>query len=416
MKRKHSIAAVSSAALLAVTLAACAGDTGDGGNGGGDVTPIRIGSTLALTGGLAGTGIIHETAGKEFVKWLNENGGLLGRPVEWVLYDDASNPATAADQYRKLITEDNVDLIIGPYATNNVVAAAAVAEEYGKVYVHHTGTLPYALDYEWAFPLWAGGVNASETVSTTIFEAFEDAPDAPQTVAFVLSENAAPQFIARGHAPSGSKGAIDIARDRGLDVVLELDYPATGTPDWAAIAQQIKAADPDLLWVGSLAANSPDLLNALVQADWQPRHQFHLYPAPGPLLGTGDLAENAVTVTYFENNAAFLQNEGARNLVDRFGPAATAAGISYTEPEAQAGTSWSTWQTLVAGVEGAGSLNDADIARYLLNNTIKTAIGDIRFDPAQANYYGDFTKIKQIQDGKFTIVYPAEFAGGARIR
>src|SRR5258708_5563593 len=80
--------------------------------------PVRIGGTLALTGPLAPTALLHKIAGEVYVDELNKGNGLLGRPVEWVLLDDQSKPELARSLYEKLITVDKVDLIIGPYATS----------------------------------------------------------------------------------------------------------------------------------------------------------------------------------------------------------------------------------------------------------------------------------------------------------
>src|SRR5512140_2217577 len=90
--------------------------------------PVRIGSTLSLTGPLAGTAIIHKITGEIYVELLNKKNGLLGRPVEWVLKDDQSKPELARTMYEQLITVDKVDLIIGPYATPNIVSAMGVAQ------------------------------------------------------------------------------------------------------------------------------------------------------------------------------------------------------------------------------------------------------------------------------------------------
>ena len=90
--------------------------------------PIVVGSTLSLTGAFAATGVIHKAAGETFVRWINANGGLLGRPVEWKLFDDASDPAKVTALYERLISQDRVDLIMGPYATPNIVAAQAIGE------------------------------------------------------------------------------------------------------------------------------------------------------------------------------------------------------------------------------------------------------------------------------------------------
>src|SRR5262245_62737515 len=88
--------------------------------------PIRIGGTLALTGPLAPTALLHKIAGEVYVDEMNKGNGLLGRPVEWVLLDDQSKPELARSLYEKLITVDKVDLIIGPYATSGILAAMGV--------------------------------------------------------------------------------------------------------------------------------------------------------------------------------------------------------------------------------------------------------------------------------------------------
>jgi len=100
--------------------------------------PVRIGSTLALTGALAATGLVHKIVGEIYVEQLNRKNGLLGRPVEWVLKDDQSRPDLARTLYEQLITVDKVDLIMGPYATANILSAMGVAQRYNKVLIHHT--------------------------------------------------------------------------------------------------------------------------------------------------------------------------------------------------------------------------------------------------------------------------------------
>src|SRR5262245_63540984 len=96
--------------------------------------PIRIGSTLALTGPLAPTALLHKIAGEIYVEELNKANGLLGRPVEWVLLDDQSKPDVTRSLYEKLITVDKVDLLMGPYATSGILAAMGVAQRYQKLY------------------------------------------------------------------------------------------------------------------------------------------------------------------------------------------------------------------------------------------------------------------------------------------
>ena len=103
--------------------------------------PIVIGQTLALTGPLGQTGMVHKIVGEIMIEDLNKAGGLLGRPVEWKLYDDESKGATARTQYERLITVDKVDLIIGPYATEGILAAMTVAQRYKKLYIQKVSTV-----------------------------------------------------------------------------------------------------------------------------------------------------------------------------------------------------------------------------------------------------------------------------------
>src|SRR2546426_11127990 len=98
--------------------------------------PVRIGGTLALTGPLASTALLHKIAGEIYIDEMNRGGGLLGRPVEWVLLDDQSKAEVTRSLYERLITVDRVDLLMGPYATNAILAAMAVAQRSQKMLLH----------------------------------------------------------------------------------------------------------------------------------------------------------------------------------------------------------------------------------------------------------------------------------------
>ena len=119
--------------------------------------PIRIGSTLALTGPLSATAQIHKIVGEIYVEQANKRGGWLGRQLEWVLKDDQSKPDLARTLYEQLVTADKVDLLMGPYATGAILSAMGVAQRYDKVLVHHTFGIPSLAKYERAFPAWSLG-------------------------------------------------------------------------------------------------------------------------------------------------------------------------------------------------------------------------------------------------------------------
>ena len=165
--------------------------------------PVRIGGTLALTGPLGPTALLHKLAGEIYVDELNKGNGLLGRPVEWVLLDDQSKPELTRSLYEKLITVDKVDLLIGPYVTSGILAAMGVAQRYQKVYVHHSFGMPHLAKYEMHFPTAAFGPEPNRTLPTTVFDALAATSNPPKTVAIVTSKFSSAQFQSSGAASSG---------------------------------------------------------------------------------------------------------------------------------------------------------------------------------------------------------------------
>jgi branched-chain amino acid transport system substrate-binding protein len=370
--------------------------------------PIVVGGSLALTGFLAPTAAIHKITGDLFVEQLNANGGLLGRPVVWDVRDDESAPENAAAIYERLITEDNVDLLMGPYGTGTITAAMAVAEREGYVFPHHTASLTYAYTYACHFPTWPVGLHTNISNPNIVYDALEASGNPPATIGFVMNEFPGTQLIAYGPPNSDEGGAISEAQKRGWDVVLEVNFP-TGTSDWAPIAAQVADADPDFLYVGALGVDGVNLLTALDAIGYVPRGQFYQWPAPGPMLGAPN-SDGAFSVSVLESHAPYTDDPEIAKIVDDFAAAAAAEGLPYTSFDVQGAVSWVAWQVLVAGVEGAGSLDQQAICDWLINNPVDTIIGTIDFNPDEQNYYGDLSVVKQIQDGQWIVVYPADKA------
>ncbi|HET9260980.1 MAG TPA: ABC transporter substrate-binding protein [Acidimicrobiia bacterium] len=386
-------------------------DTTAGGEASGD--PIRIGGTLALTGFLAPTAAIHQAVGDVFVERINEQGGLLGRPVEWVLLDDESAPDTSAALYERLITEDEVDLVIGPYGTGNITAAMAVAERYGYVFPHHTASLTYAYNYACHFSSWSTGLHPNITNPNLVYDAIESSGNTPETIGFVINEFPGTMFIAYGQDGTDEGGAVTEAEKRGYDVVLDIQFP-TAITDWAPIADQVAAADPDFLYIGGLGVNAADLITAMNAIDYSPRGMFTQWDAPGPLLGT-EGSEGIMSVTIFEQHPPFIDDPEVVEVATEINQALADAGIPFTDVETQAAASWTAWEYLQQAAEGAGSLDQQAMCDYLLDNGADTLFhGEIEFYPEEQNYYVDLSKIKQIQDGGWYVVYPAEFAAPDR--
>jgi branched-chain amino acid transport system substrate-binding protein len=367
--------------------------------------PVRVGSSLALTGPLAATALVHKITGEIYVDELNRKNGLLGRPVEWVLLDDQSKPDLARTLYERLITVDKVDLLIGPYATGSILSAMGVAQRYDRLLVHHTFGMPHLAKYERQFPTWALGPEPGRTFPNLLFDALAASARPPKTIAIVTDKFPSVHFM--------STGARDVAQKRGLREVLYLEFEF-GTRDFGPIAARVKDANPDLLWVGAIGLDGNQLLEALKKIDYTPRSHFYLYPAPGPLAKAPE-GKGALSTTTFEEHPPFTSGAGVAEFVRLFHERATKAGLPYTAVDVQAAASYTAWQLLEAAVTATRSLDDKVLAQWLKTNRVDTIIGKLRFDGPN-NYGDDLSKVKQVQDGKWLIVWPKEYAApGAQL-
>jgi ABC-type branched-subunit amino acid transport system substrate-binding protein len=394
--RRHLILAATVAATCALAGAPALAQTG---------APIRIGSTLALTGPLSATAMTHKLVGEIYVEQLNARGGLLGRKVEWIVKDDQSKPDLARTMYEQLVTSDKVDLLMGPYATGAILSAMGVAQRYNKVLVHHTFGIPSMAKYEGAFPAWSLGPDPGTTVPATVFDALAASPKPPKTVAFVTSKFPSIHFM--------TLGAREVAKKRGLQEVLYLEWEF-GNRDFGPIAARIKDAKPDLVWMGDIALEGNMLLDAMKKIDYTPPIHFHTYPAPGPMTKSPD-GNLALSLTIFEEHPPFLANPTAAAFVKVFNERAAKAGLPDTSVEVQAAASYTAWQILEAGVKGANSLDDKAIIAWLRANKVDTIQGRLRFD-GPGNYGDDLMKVKQVQNGKWVVIWPAPFAApGAKL-
>src|SRR6478752_1235954 len=298
--------------------------------------PIRIGSTLALTGPLSATAQVHKLVGEIYVDQLNERGGLLGRKVEWIVKDDQSKPDLARTLYEQLITADKVDLLMGPYATGAILSAMGVAQRYNKVLVHHTLGVPSLAKYDMQFPAWSLGSEPGVTVNNTLFDALANGPKPPKTVAVVTSKFPSIHFMAMG--------ARETIKKRGLTEVLFLEGEC-GNRDFGPIASRIKDANPDFVWVGAIGLDGNLLLDAMKKIDYAPPQHFYLYPAPGPLVTLPE-ASGALSVTIFEDQPPFTAAPGAAEFVRLYRERATKAGLADPSVETQAAASYTAWQIL----------------------------------------------------------------------
>ena len=373
--------------------------------------PVRIGSTLSLTGPLASAGAIQKVAIEVFIDDLNGRGGLLGRKVEWVLKDDQSRPDLARTLYEQLATVDKVDLLMGPYGTASILSAMGVAERYGKILIHNSFGTPRLAKYDMQFSASGGAGDPEAVWPGLVFDAVGSAPKPPKTVAIVTSKFPSAHFIA--------VGAREVAKKRGLAEVLFLEYEF-GNRDFGAIASRIKDAKPDLVFVGALGLDGVLLLDAMKKIDYQPPMHFYTFPAPGPMAKLPE-ATNALALTTFEEHPPFTNDARAARFVEAFHERAAKAALPSTAVDLLASIAYASWQVLEAAVNGAKSFDDKALAQWLKSNQVDTIMGRLSWQgspdgPPNFVMGKDIYKVKQLQNGKWLVVWPKEFAApGAKL-
>jgi branched-chain amino acid transport system substrate-binding protein len=157
------------------------------------------------------------------------------------------------------------------------------------------------------------------------------------------------------------------------------------------------------------------LLDAMKKIDYVPPIHFHTYPAPGPMSKSPD-GNLALSVSIFEEHAPFTNNKVATDFIQIYHERAAKANLPDIAVEVQAAASYAAWQILEAGVRGANSFDDKAIAAWIRKNRVNTIYGQLRFD-GPGNFGDDMMKVKQVQNGKWQMVWPPQFAApGAKLQ
>src|SRR6516162_7145808 len=204
--------------------------------------PIKVGFSMALTGAVAPNGKQNLLALEIWRDDVNAKGGLLGRPVELVYYDDQSNPNNVPGIYTKLISVDKVDLLIGPYATNMIAPAMPVIMQAGKMTIGMLGVnVNRQFNYSRYFSMVPGGDEGTLAFSRGWFEIAAAQTPKPKTVALIAADA---EF-----GKTACDGARENAKAGGFEIVYDKSYPP-GTTDMVPIVRAIAAANPELDFPG----------------------------------------------------------------------------------------------------------------------------------------------------------------------
>ena len=222
--------------------------------GTGSAQPITIGFAEALTGGLAAVGKSGILAMQIWAEDVNAKGGLLGRPVKLVFYDNQSNPANVPGIYVKLLEIDHVDMVISGYSTNMTAPAMPVVMGHNKLFV---SLFCLAVNTEFHYPRYFSmlpvGPDPKHAFSQLYFDLAMTLTPKPKTVAIVAADA---EF-----ARNASDGARDNAKAAGLKIVYDSTYPPT-TADYSPIVRAVRAANADIIYVASYPPDTAGILRA----------------------------------------------------------------------------------------------------------------------------------------------------------
>ncbi len=225
--------------------------------------PIKIGFGMALTGGLSANGKPALLALQIWKDDINKKGGLLGRPVELVFYDDQTNPATVPGIYSKLLDVDKVDIVTSGYGTNLIAPLMPIAMERKLMIM---GIFGLANNEKYKYPNYFQiSPNGPEPETSTALGFFELAArqnPKPQTVAIVGADAEYPQ--------NALVGARELIKKFGFKTVYDKTYPPS-TTDYTPIVRAIKATNPDVVFVASYPPDSVGMLRAAHEVGLQPK-------------------------------------------------------------------------------------------------------------------------------------------------
>jgi len=334
--------------------------------------PIRIGFGMAMTGGLAAGGKSALLAMQIWEDHVNKEGGLLGRPVKLIYYDDQSNPATVPGIYTKLLDVDKVDFIVSGYGTNLIAPAMPIAIQHDRLFL---GLFGLAVNSEFHYPKYFSmlptGPDPKHAFSAPFFKVAMAANPKPKSLALLAEDSEFPK--------NASEGVRDFVKEYGLDLVYDKTYPP-GTPDFTPIVHAIQATNPDMVFVASYPPGSVGMLRAATESGLKTRFfgggmvglQFT------PIKEQFGSKLNGVVDYDWWIPAETMQFPGILDFLKEYQTKAGAAGVDplgwYLPPFAYA-----YLQVLGDAITGSKSLDQEKVADFIRSNPFKTIVGDLSF-------------------------------------
>ena len=339
-----------------------------------DKGPIKIGFGQSLTGFLSPNGKQALLGAEIWRDQVNASGGLLGRKVELVFYDDKSTPSEVPGIYTKLLDVDKVDLVVSGYATNQVAPAMPIAIRKGKTFISLFGLdVNDKFKYPKYFSILPTGQDTKGSFTKGFFDIAAAQNPKPKTVALTMADAEFSQ--------NACEGARANAKKHGFKIVYDKAYPPPPkTTDFAPIVRAIKAENPDIVVACAYPLDSVGLVLAA--------HEIGLTPKlfGGALVG--------LQATFFKDKLKSKLNgivnyetwvpdakqmyDGTEAFFKEYQSRAKAAGVDALGYYL-GGWGYAQMQVLGDAIKGAKSIDDDKLAEYLRKATFKTVMGPIKF-------------------------------------
>lgn len=370
-------------AILALVLVACGTDpqaspsgdeppaetdapaaTGDGGATG---DPIRIGISLPLTGDFTEPGQGVQRGYEVWAEDVNAAGGLLGRPVELIIVDDASDANRVVSDYERLITVDEVDLVFGPFSSRLVIPASEVAERYEMLFVQPAGAAPDVFNRGLEFLFYAAPATADRhgvLFAEYILSLPED--ERPATAAYAMLDDP--------FAMATAEGVRSELEANGVETVFSEIYPPEQT-EFATIAAEIADSGAELVVGGTQFEDAVGLVRGMQELAFQPDAVFM---TTGPTIPDFDEAVGGAAEGIFAPVGWSLDAEIESNVTFIESYRAMFDGDDPSEDPANA---YTVGQVVAQAVEAVGSLDDqAALRDYVRDNEFDTVVGPLSFN------------------------------------
>ncbi len=353
--------------------------------------PIKIGASISLTGTYAKLGSYTQDGYQLCAKETNDKGGLLGRKVEFVIYDDRSEPPTAIKLYEKLITEDKVEVVMGPYSSPITNAASTVSEKHKKLMMASLAatTSIWERGYKYLFMT----ISPAEVYMEGLVDLA--AERGLKTVA-VINEDTL-------FSKAAAQGTIDLAKKKGMQVVFHEAYPK-GTTDFSALLIKMKALNPDVIVAGSYFDDAVATTRQMKELDVNPKMFGVTVGGDVPDFGKqlGKTAEYVYGSTQWAENLTY---PGAKEFTANY------KKMFNREFSYHAAAAYGACQVFAEAIRRANSLDSDRIREQLLRLKITTAFGDYQVD-ARGFQIAHKMVLIQWQGGKRVTVWPAHLADG----